>query len=311
MSSHDVCSDTAAGMTAGGVADDGHWTIRRRGRLEPLEECLRQQVAAYQRQSGGLGLAQGVLSVQASTPAAADAAASACVRLLQSLPVAWSTLRLAPRGAASASTQVLPHLPAAAVLTAAREAGLLPPSRWAAAMPALLLTLWTVVILGAVALMAVEGPAGGAFGPGWRLLAIVVGIAVLALVLRWLRRRREASALRRCGDSLRGAAEPSQLAAFAQALAAPALNALPKPVAIVIQDPSRLDPLSLDILRAMRLGTGATAIGIVHWIVFRLEGADAAAADAIVAGAGGGGNGVPVEPPGVLAWQPLQGGSHA
>ncbi len=311
MSPLDSCSDSAAGTPAGGVTDDGHWRIRRRGRLEPLEECLRQQVAAYQRQSGGLGLAQGVLSVQAATPAAADAAASACVRLLQSLPVAWSVLRLTPRGAASASPQVLPHLPAAAVLTAARTAGLLPPSRWAAAMPALHLTLWTVLTLGAVALMAVDGPADGAFGPGWRLLAIVVALAALVLVLRWLRRRREASALRRCNDILRGAVEPSQLDAFARALAAPALNALPKPVAVVIQDPAALDPLSLDILSHMRQGTGATAIGIVHWIVFRLEGADADAADAIVAGAGRGGPGVPVEPPGVLTWQPLQGGPQA
>lgn len=307
MSSHDRCSAPVAGMSPGGITDGGQWMIHRRGRLEPLEECLSHQVAAYQRQSGGLGLAQGVLSVQASTPEAVAAAAAACVRILGAMPVVWNTLRLAPPTAASPSPQVLPHLPAAAVLAAAREAGLLPASRWAAIMPALHLTLWTAVTLGAVAVLALDRPVAGFFGPAWRLVWVVVAVGILAVVVGWLQRRRAASALRRCGDALRGTAEPSRLEALARALAAPALNTLPKPVAIIIEAPSRLDSLSVEILRHMRQGNGATAIGMVHWIVFRLEGADAAAADAIVSGAAP----APVEPPGVLTWQPRKGGPQA
>ena len=133
----------------------------------------------------------------------------------------------------------------------------------------------------------------------------------LAARIPWLRQslpgsgwfRRAAAQLRRCGEALRASADPSRQHAFAKALAVPALTALPKPVAIVVQDPSRLDPLTLEILRRMRQNSGATAIGIVHWIIFTHAGQDPAAAASLLGTTDRVGAAVPAEPPCVLSWR--------
>lgn len=303
MSANVPVPDHATDRRAGGAPDPGEWLVRQGARTEPLAQRLRDVVSGYQHRSSSLGLVQGSMVIQAPAAGAVAAAAGECARVLAGLPMPWSTIELAATAEGMAVPEVFRHLPAAAVLAAGRAAGLVPASRMAPIVPAVYLTLWIAVTLGAIAVLAVGGAPTGAFSPGWRLVYITLAAAVLALVLGWLRRRHAAAQLRRCGEALRASADPSRQLAFAKALAVPALTALPKPVAIVVQDPSRLDALTLEILRQMRQSSGATAIGIVHWIIFTHAGQDPAAAASLVGTTDRAGAAIPAEPPCVLSWR--------